>query len=66
VKALDYEAMEWRTRMLRDIVTITVQGANLTAMTPFSLFEPREGKDKQGNTLFKTIKGTLPRMYRRQ
>ncbi len=52
--------------MLRDIVTITVQGANLTAMTPFSLFEPREGKDKQGNTLFKTIKGTLPRMYRRQ
>ena len=45
--------------MLRDIVTITVQGANLTAMTPFSLFEPREGKDKQGNTLFKTIKGTL-------
>lgn len=44
--------------MLKDIVTIKVQGANFTSVTPLALFEPRD-KDKGGNDVLKTIKGVL-------
>lgn len=45
--------------MLKDIAAIKVQGANFSTLTPFVLFEPRDGKDKAGNDLFKTVKGAL-------
>lgn len=45
--------------MLKDIAAIKVQGANFSVLTPFVLFEPRDGKDKQGNIVFKTVKGAL-------
>lgn len=45
--------------MLKDISTVEVQGANFASLTPLTIFEPRDGKDKQGNILFKTIKGAL-------
>ena len=45
--------------MLKEISTIKIQGANFDSLTPFSLFEPRDGKDKAGNDILKTIKGTL-------
>lgn len=44
--------------MFKDIVTIKVQGANFTSVTPLALFEPRD-KDKEGNDVLKTIKGVL-------
>ena len=45
--------------MLKDITTINVQGANFASLTKFVLFDPKDGKDKQGKDLFKTIKGAL-------
>ena len=45
--------------MLKEISTIKVQGANFASLTPFAIFESRDGKDKQGNDIFKTIKGAL-------
>lgn len=45
--------------MLKDITTINLQGANFDSLTSFSIFEPSDGKDKQGNVVFKTIKGAL-------
>ena len=45
--------------MLRDIATIKVQGANFASLTSLDVFEPRDGKDKQGNDIFKTVKGAL-------
>ena len=45
--------------MLKEISTIKVQGANFASLTPFAVFEPRDGKDKQGNDIFKTVKGAL-------
>ncbi len=49
--------------MLKDIMTINVQGANFGSVTPLSLFDARDGKDKEGNDILKTIKGVL--MYGR-
>ena len=45
--------------MLKDISTIKVQGANFTEVTPFEIFDPKDGKDKHGNDIFKTVKGAL-------
>ena len=45
--------------MFRDISTVKVQGANFASLTPLAIFDPRDGKDKQGNDLFKAVKGTL-------
>lgn len=46
--------------MLKDVVTIKVQGANFTAPTCFRLFDPKDpNKDSKGNIVLKTIKGTL-------
>lgn len=45
--------------MLRDISSIKVQGASFSSLTSLDLFEPRDGKDKQGNIVFKTVKGML-------
>lgn len=45
--------------MLKDISTIKIQGANFDTLTPLALFESRDGKDKDGNDQYKTIKGTL-------
>ena len=45
--------------MLKEISTIKVQGANFASLTPFAIFEPRDGRDKQGNDIFKTVKGAL-------
>lgn len=39
--------------MLRDISTVEVQGGLFATLTPFSLFDPQDGKE------LKTIKGTL-------
>ena len=38
--------------MLRDISTVEVQGGLFATLTPFSLFDPQDGKE------LKTIKGT--------
>jgi hypothetical protein len=38
--------------MLKDIATIRIQGANFDSPTSLSLFEPKDGKDKAGNTIF--------------
>lgn len=45
--------------MLKDISIIKVQGANFASLTPFTIFDPKDGKDKQGNVIFKTVKGAL-------
>ena len=45
--------------MLKDISTIKIQGANFASLTSLDVFEPRDGKDKQGNDGFKTVKGVL-------
>lgn len=39
--------------MLRDISTVEVQGGLFASLTPFSLFEPKDGND------YKTVKGAL-------
>lgn len=45
--------------MLNKFTTIKVKGASFSTLTELKLFEPRDGKDKNGNDVFKTIKGTL-------
>ena len=44
--------------VLKDIVTIKVQGANFTSVTPLALFEPGD-KNKEEKDVSKTIKGVL-------
>lgn len=39
--------------MLKEISTIKVQGANFASLTPFAIFDPRDGNS------FKTVKGSL-------
>lgn len=45
--------------MLKDITTINIQGCNFDTLSSLTFFEPRDGKDKQGNVVYKTVKGTL-------